>query len=166
MINFLKNFEGSLKLVDVQPDLIQAIQQQLIKIGLLDSIADGIPVPQKLAAFAKFKKLEYLEHPSILGEITDQALLNATELHPDPNDTATHNVKSAIRFPIVGVAGATQLVPGSNYFTWSELTKRLDKGARIFQGCTKFNRFGSILRSSAAAARRSPNYHYQWLPTK
>ena len=127
MNNLLKTFAGTMKFVDAQPELIQAVQQQLIKVGLLHSIADGVPGPQTLAAFAKFKKLEYLEHPTILGNTTAQVLLNATELHPYPNDTAIHDVKSAIRFPLVGVVGDTQLVPGSNYFTWGELTKGLTR---------------------------------------
>lgn len=126
-MNPLKSFEGTSKLVDAQPELIQAVQQQLIKIGLLNSIADGIPGPQTLAAFAKFKELEYLEHPTVLGKTTAQALLDATERHPYPSDTATHDVKSAIRFPLVGLVSATQLVPGSRYFTWSELTKGLTR---------------------------------------
>lgn len=126
-IAILRNFEGSCKLAFAHPEIVKAVQIQLAKAGLLGS-ADGIPGRLTLAAFAKFKKLEFLEQPEILGKTTAEALINASETHSPPQDTSTPDVPGRlIRVPGFGQVRASDPVYFGSHFSWGELTKGLDR---------------------------------------
>lgn len=122
----LVNFEGSRKLIDCDRQVIQAVQEQLISVGLLASVSDGIAGKQTLAAFAKFKELEYLEHPDLLGKTSVKALLEANQTHTLPKDDAKPPVPNhRAFFPKVGWVGANDLVLLGGHFSWGEFTKQL-----------------------------------------
>lgn len=127
-MNPLENFQASVNLKYAHPDLIRAVQQQLIKIELLDGPADGKAGPLTMAAFAKFKRLEYLENPEILGRTTAAALLEASEARPAPSDNSTPDVGDRIvRIPEAGQVWASKPVYPGSHFSWGELTKGLDR---------------------------------------
>lgn len=126
MISALVNFEGSKKLVDCDRKVIQAVQEQLIAVGLLASVSDGIAGKQTLAAFAKFKDLEYLEHPDLLGKTSARALLEANQPHTPLKDNAKPPVpEHKAFFPKVGWVSASDRVLLGGNFSWGEFTKEL-----------------------------------------
>jgi hypothetical protein len=127
-MNPLKDFKGAIKLANAHPEIIKAVQQRLLKVGLLDGLVDGVASAKTLTAFAKFKKLEYLESPEILGQTTALALLEATESRAAPTDDTTADSNDRVaRIPEVGqVWSGKQVYPGS-FFTWGELTKGLER---------------------------------------
>lgn len=124
----LKEFQGSVKLRTAHPEVIKAVQEQLIEIQLLAGPADGIAGPKTMAAFAKFKQLEYLENPEILGQTTAAALVEATEARPAPADNTTSDVGDRlIRIPEAGQVYSSKPVYPGSHFSWGELTKGLDR---------------------------------------
>lgn len=124
----LKEFRGTIKLSNAHPDLIQAVQKQLDKIGLYQGIVDGKAGSETLASFAKFKKLEYLGHPDLLGETTAKALLEATETHPIPRDVYTPEVGTKVTYIVgQGKVFASEPIYSGCYFTWGEATKDLTR---------------------------------------
>lgn len=128
MISALVNFEGSKKLVDCEPKVIKAVQEQLISVGLLKSVSDGVAGKLTLAAFAKFKELEYLESPDLLGKSTAIALIEATRPHALPKDNAT-SLPAEYRafFPKVGWVSANDRIHLGGHFSWGEFTKELTR---------------------------------------
>lgn len=124
----LAEFKGSCRLKTAHPEIIKAVQERLITVRLLDGPADGIAGFQTMAAFSKFKQLEYLENPEVLGQTTVTALLEATESRPAPADNSTPDVGDRrVRIPEAGLVYSSQpLYPGS-LFSWGELTKGLDR---------------------------------------
>lgn len=127
-IDTLKKIKDSVKLVDASPDIIKAVQQQLKTIDLYDYRVDGIAGPATVNAFVKFKRLEYLGHPELLGQTTAIALLEATEEHAVPTDDyeILPGEKTA-RLPVVGqVSSKMPVYPGS-HFLWLEVTKNLSR---------------------------------------
>lgn len=128
MISALVDFQGSKKLVDCEVNVIKAVQEQLISVGLLKSVADGIAGKLTLAAFAKFKELEYLQYPDLLGKTTVQALLEATQPHTLPKDNATPLVaEHKAFFPKVGWVSASDRIHLGGHFSWGEFTKELTR---------------------------------------
>lgn len=127
-MNPLQNLDKSYKLTEAPKDIVAAVQNQLCKVHLLDGAIDGIAGKRTLAAFAKFKKLEYLEYPDLLGKSTALALLEATNTHQDPIDRETPAIDSRKAFfPKVGwVAASDRVVPGG-HFSWGEFTKNLSR---------------------------------------
>lgn len=128
MIRALLDFEGSKKLVDCEPKIIKAVQEQLISVGLLKSVSDGIAGKLTLAAFAKFKELEYLEYPDLLGKATAIALLEANQPHTLPKDNATPlAAEHKALFPKVGWVKASDRILLGGHFSWGEFTKDLTR---------------------------------------
>lgn len=124
----LKNFQASVKLQSAHFEIIKAVQIQLKTVGLYVGAADGIAGPKTLAAFAKFKQMEYLEHPEILGQSTAAALLEATESRPAPADNSTPDVGDRlIRIPEAGQVYSSKPVYPGSHFSWGEFTKGLDR---------------------------------------
>lgn len=127
-MNPLHDFQGSVKLRTAHPEIIKAVQDQLFKIQLLTGPIDGIAGPKTMAAFFKFKQLEYLENPEILGQTTATALLEATKSRPAPADNTTPDVGDRlVRIPEVGQVYSSQPVYPGSHFSWGELTKGLDR---------------------------------------
>lgn len=137
MSNVLLNLEKSYKLTEAPKEIVAAVQSQLCRVHLLDGAIDGIAGKRTLAAFARFKQLEYLEHPDLLGKTTAQALLEATQTHTPPKDDAMVASRTAegiarsderkVFFPKVGwVAASDRVFLGGN-FTWGEFTKGLTR---------------------------------------
>lgn len=127
-MNVLNDFEASIKLKTAHPEIIKAVQEQLVKIQLLRSPVDGVAGPKTMAAFAKFKQLEYLEHPEILGKSTATALLEATESRSAPADNSTPDIGDRlIRIPEAGQIYSSQPIYPGSHFSWGELTKGLDR---------------------------------------
>lgn len=128
MSNPLESFKGQVKLTQAHPDIIACVQLQLIKVGLFNGTANGIVDNATLAAFHKFKQLEYLENPDILGLSTANALLQATEKHQLPKDEPEPvygGIKAGI--PAYGIVAADEPVFKGCFFTWGELTKNLTR---------------------------------------
>lgn len=124
----LKEFQGNVKLKTAHPELVKAVQEQLIKIQLLAGPSDGIAGAKTMAAFAKFKQLEYLENPEILGQTTAAALLEATEPRIAPADNTTPDVGDRlIRIPEAGQVYSSKPVYPGSHFSWGEFTKGLDR---------------------------------------
>lgn len=127
-MKLLQTLNQEIKLVSASPELISEVQRQLIKIHLLrPGGADGVAGPETLKAFGKFKLAEHLEHIEVLGPTTAQALLDASEMHPPIVDPPSRSTRIQARFPEVGLVAAGELVPGSQHFTWDELTKGLSR---------------------------------------
>lgn len=128
MIGALIDFQGSKKLVDCDPKIIKVVQEQLISIGLLKSVSDGIAGKLTLAAFAEFKEREYLEYPDLLGKATAQALVEATQPHTLPKDNATALTQGhKAFFPKVGWVSASDRIHLGGHFCWGEFTKELTR---------------------------------------
>lgn len=124
----LKEFQGSVNLKTAHLGVVKGVQEQLSKIHLLVGPVDGIAGPKTMAAFAKFKQMEYLEHPEILGRSTVAALLEATETRPAPADNSTPDVGDRlIRIPEAGQVWTSKPVYPGSHFSWGELTKGLDR---------------------------------------
>ncbi len=123
----LEDLENTYKLTSAPKNVVKAVQHQLITVGLLDSVSDGIPGQLTLAAFAKFKKLEYLEYPELLGKSTAIALLEATYNRPAPTDEPSKAKDTSLKafFPKVGWVGARDPVIPGGHFSWREFTKNL-----------------------------------------
>lgn len=126
--NPLVDFQGHIKLVNAHPNIIAAVQDQLIKVGLLNEPVTGAITLGTKKAFAKFKELEYLEHSDILGVSTAKALINATENHDIPQDKEkpSTQLKTVRIFEVGAVSSVQKIYPGS-HFTWGEFTKGLTR---------------------------------------
>ncbi len=124
----LENLDKTYKLVDAPKPVVQAVQEQLISVGLLNSVSDGIAGRLTLAAFAKFKQLEYLEYPDLLGRSTAIALLEATYNRDAPidNDKPAPTKHKAF-FPKIGWVEANEPVHIGGHFNWGEFTKNLSR---------------------------------------
>lgn len=134
--NPLVDFQGHIKLSNAHPNIIKAIQEQLIRLDLLNEPASGDPTDKTIKAFAHFKKLEYLEQPEFLGITTARALINATEVHETPKDVEKVDTKlKTIRILEAGVISSDQKIYPGSHFTWGEFTKNLtripDNGAVV-----------------------------------
>lgn len=127
-MNPLQGISVEQKLAKAPKEVIKAVQSQLIKVGLLEGGIDGAAGPLTLAAFAKFKKAEYLEYPDVLGRSTAIALLEATEDRKPPKDgQILGDSKHKALLPGVGwLTGDKPLFLGGN-FTWAEFTKNLTR---------------------------------------
>ncbi len=124
----LKSITQAVKLTDAPSEIVKAVQQQLVLIELLDGAVDGIPGPATISAFQKFKKLEYLENPDLLGPTTVKALLEAVEDHKIPDDTHTLGTgQTHAVLPQVGTVFSSQPIYPNSNFTWGEATKYLTR---------------------------------------
>lgn len=126
--NPLVDFQGHIKLPNAHPNIIKAVQEQLIKLDLLNEPASGEATNATKKAFSTFKQLEYLEQPEFLGVTTAKALLNATEQHEIPKDVEKVDKRlNTVRILEVGIVSSDQKIyPGCN-FTWGEFTKNLTR---------------------------------------
>ncbi len=128
-MNALENLEKTYKLVDAPKDVIKAVQGQLFKVHLLDGAVDGVAGKLTLFAFSKFKELEYLEYPDLLGKSTAIALLEATYDRKAPTDEVAKSKDTSLKafFPKFGWVGANDLIHSGGNFTWEEFTKNLTR---------------------------------------
>lgn len=127
-MNALLDWQTTARLVDASPPVIKAVQTQLVKVQLLDGEVDGIAGKQTLAAFAKFKQLEYLEYPDLLGRSTAIALLEATYTRSAPKDSDTAVIaEKKVLFPKIGWVAANDRVHLGGHFSWAEFTKELTR---------------------------------------
>lgn len=124
----LENLEKTYRLTDAPKDVIKAVQHQLISVGLLDSVSDGIAGRLTMSAFAKFKELEYLQYPELLGRSTAVALLEATYNRNAPTDDDQPDpTEHKAFFPKIGWVGANDPVHPGGHFVWGEFTKNLSR---------------------------------------
>ena len=128
-MNALETLEKTYKLVDAPKDVVRAVQGQLLKVHLLDGVADGVAGRLTLSAFAEFKKLEYLEYPELLGKSTAIALLEATYNRKAPIDEPAKAKDTSLKvfFPKVGWVSANEPIHAGGNFTWGEFTKNLTR---------------------------------------
>ena len=129
MQNILETITSQIKLTDASPEIIKAVQTQLIAVQLLDGAIDGIAGRMTTSAYAKFKQLEYLEHPELLGKSSALALLEAatsSRSAPLDNDKPQPSSHQSL-FPKVGLVSAKTLVHSGGHFTWGEFTKNLSR---------------------------------------
>ncbi len=125
--SLLDNFQGNVKLQNAHPSIVRAVQIPLLRVGLYSGKLDGVCGIATSKAFAEFKRLEYLEHPNLLGTSTAKVLLEAVNDHPIPIDSFTSKGMLVIRLPEVGIVSSREPIPGCQYFTWGELTKGLTR---------------------------------------
>lgn len=124
----LGNFNKEVKLFEASSEIISAVQEQLIRVGLLNDAVDGIAGEKTMTAFHKFKELEYLANPDVLGATTAAALLEATAQHPQPKDKEIPPPgEQLIRIPEVGQIYSSQPVYPGCHFSWGEFTKGLTR---------------------------------------
>ena len=131
----LTKFSGAIKLQDTTartPALLTEIQTLLKIGGFLKGDVNGIYSPAMKTAFAAFKQAAYLEHPDELGQSTVKELLEIDGQcdRPVPHDDDAPSVPSGKQFRLPGgeLVRVDQLVQGSKFFSWGEVTKC---GARI-----------------------------------
>lgn len=139
----LATLEKTYKLSEAPKDVIKAVQHQLITVGLLDSVSDGVVGALTLSAFAKFKKAEYLEYPELLGKSTAIALLEATYNRSAPTDEPSKVKDTSLKafFPKIGWIGAKDLIHPGGHFSWGEFTKNL---TRVPQNETVVNQISKL----------------------
>lgn len=126
--NPLADFQGHIRLVNAHPRIIAAVQDQLVKVGLLSEAVTGEATLATKRAFAKFKELEYLEQPDILGVTTAKALVEATENHKTPLDKEKPDVRvKTVRLIDGRIVSSEQKVYPGSHFTWGEFTKNLTR---------------------------------------
>lgn len=127
-MSVLARLEKTYRLTEAPKEIVAAVQNQLYKVQLLDGMVDGIAGKQTLAAFAKFKELEYLEHPGLLGPSTALALLEATTVHTVPKDEGAPILTGhKAFFPKVGWVKAGDRIHLGGHFSWGEFTKNLSR---------------------------------------
>ena len=127
-MNVLASLEKSYKLVDAPKEIVAAVQSQLCRVHLLNGAIDGIAGKRTLAAFAKFKELEHLEYPDLLGKSTAQALLEATFTHAIPKDDVNVKLDERKAFlPKVGWVTSSDRIHLGGNFSWGEFTKELSR---------------------------------------
>ncbi len=127
-MSVLADLDKTYKLTEAPKEIVAAVQNQLYKVHLLDGAIDGIAGGQTLAAFAKFKELEYLEYPALLGPSTALALLEATRVHTIPKDEGAPILTGhKAFFPKIGWVSASDRVHLGGHFTWGEFTKNLSR---------------------------------------
>ena len=129
MTNALQTLDKTYKLADAPKEVIKAVQSQLLKVHLLDGVVDGVAGRFTLSAFAKFKELEYLEYPDLLGKSTAIALLEASFDRKAPTDEPTKAKDTSLKvfFPKVGWVGVNDPVHQEGNFSWGEFTKNLSR---------------------------------------
>lgn len=125
----LESFSNTLNISDIVNNypLVTEIQSLLKLGGFYQGKIDGFWGEQTRSAFILFKKSAYLQYPNSIGKTTATSLLELAgiAIHPIPRDSG-YGV-SAIRelkLPGSRVVMLSDLVPGSNSFTWSEATAR------------------------------------------
>lgn len=137
----LENLEKSCRLQDAPKEVIMAVQMQLIALKLLDSVPDGKAGKLTMTAFAKFKELEYLEYPDLLGKSTAIALLETTNTRAAPKDfDAALLTEHKAFFPKIGWVAAGDLVHDGGHFSWGEFTKnlaRVPQSERVVDGIAR-----------------------------
>jgi len=127
-MSVLASLDKIYKLTEAPLEVIAAVQNQLCKVHLLDGAIDGIAGKKTLAAFAKFKELEYLEYPNLLGPSTAITLLEATTTHLIPKDEgAPIDRGHKAFFPKIGWVAANDRVHLGGNFSWGEFTKNLSR---------------------------------------
>lgn len=147
----LETLEKTYRLKDAPTDVIKAVQHQLISVGLLDSVSDGICGKLTMSAFSKFKQLEFLEYPDLLGRSTALALLEATYEHQVPTDTI--DPKQSLRrvlLPKVGFVTDSDFVHLGGHFTWGEFTKnltRVPQSERVVDGIERLAYYLESIRA-------------------
>lgn len=126
--DILQNFNKEVKLFEASSEIISAVQEQLIRVGLLEGTVDGIAGEKTMAAFHKFKQLEYLANPDVLGATTAAVLVQATEQHSQPKDQEiSPQNEQLIVIPEMGqVYSSLPVYPGC-HFSWGEFTKGLTR---------------------------------------
>lgn len=140
----LKSISSEIKLKEASPPVVKAIQIQLMRLGLLHGVADGVVDIATIDALARFKKIEYLEHPDRIGPTTANALLDATEQHPIPKENSFKPTGSNIvRIPELGLVATNQSVYPGSHFSWGELTK----------GCSRVPETSEVVRNLIRLAR-------------
>lgn len=72
-MNILDTIVTSIKIENATVDVIKAVQVELSRVGLLETV-DGICGPKTLAAFKQFKQLTNLGEPEYLGATTARKL--------------------------------------------------------------------------------------------
>lgn len=137
----LEHLEKSYRLPEASKEVITAVQMQLIAVKLLDSVPDGKAGKLTMAAFAKFKELEYLEYPDLLGPSTAIALVEATSTRVAPKDDSQPKpTEHKSFFPKIGWVAANDLVHAGGHFSWGEFTKnlaRVPQNERVVDAITR-----------------------------
>lgn len=150
-MNVLKNLEKDYRLNQAPPNIVAAVQMQLITIGLLNGQADGKVGKLTLAAFAKFKELEFLEYPDLLGKSTAIALLESTTTRSAPTDQSKPvRTEHKAFLPKIGWVGISDLVHDGGHFTWGEFTKnltRVPQNERVVDGIARLAYYLEEVRS-------------------
>lgn len=128
-MSVLENLEKTYKLPEAPKEVITAVQMQLIIVKLLDSVPDGKAGKLTMAAFAKFKELEFLEYPDLLGKSTAIALLEASNDRNAPTDEPIKARETSLKafFPKIGWVSAKDSIHLGGNFTWGEFTKNLTR---------------------------------------
>lgn len=150
-MKILENLDKTYRLTEAPKDVVKAVQHQLITVGLLDSVSDGIPGKLTLAAFARFKHLEFLEYPDLLGKSTAIALLEATTDRHAPKETeALKQSEQRTLLPKIGFVKASDPVHPGGHFTWGEFTKNLSRvpqNATVVEGIARIADYLEDVRS-------------------
>jgi len=122
---------------ELEANIIQWIQTQLKLGGYLNGPADGICGPETLAALAKFKADQYLEHPKGIGQTTLNLLAELSPpgtlseqtqgLNQQPLANAGSKTGASATLPTVGLIYANEWILPNSYLTWGEMTKNLTR---------------------------------------
>lgn len=131
--------------------ITREIQTVLRKADLYAGAVDGIPGERTIIAFGKFKSINWLENPTLLGRSTILALLE--EKHPiseqpsgvNPVAQPIRNLGSrtgaSMKLPNGDLIYANQEIIAGCSLTWGEFTKnctRIPESNQIVQGALKF----------------------------
>ncbi|HLO85778.1 MAG TPA: D-Ala-D-Ala carboxypeptidase family metallohydrolase [Nostocaceae cyanobacterium] len=133
-VEALKNFANSKaekKLVAVDKDVAQAIQNLLKISKYYTGEVDGIVANRTLDAFAKFKKEHWLEYPDTLGPTTALSLLEILEEHqgstdqPQPSSgSQSSKTGPSMKLPSGKTVYSDERIIDTIPLTWGEVTAK------------------------------------------
>jgi len=132
----LENWKNTTHVINIRELDLQTtkeLQRRLAILGYYDGSVDGVVGPKTLTGFRKFKADRYLGEPEMLGSSSATSLF--AEADPVSEQPAGLNKKpidagklGSATGPSARIPGksqlvyANQLIDGSRYFTWGEMT--------------------------------------------
>lgn len=115
----LAKISSSVNVRDLEVPAAIELQKLLANGRYYESAIDGIPGKQTSEALAEFKRLNYLEHPELVGATTVKRLI---ELHSEAGTEDEVYRGDEIALPDGQLVHFNDLILPDGHFTWAEAT--------------------------------------------